>query len=107
MADGLEIRVPFVDLKVLELLEPAIVSRTPPGKRYLAACAVRLPEHRAKTEFTTPVREWTRGPDQNAVRGLRSWAARRIEEFDMLSNVPLRIRTVSPYGPLLRNSPAH
>jgi asparagine synthase (glutamine-hydrolysing) len=110
MAHGLEIRLPFVDLKVLERLGPAIVSATPPGKRDLAACAVRLPEelrHRAKTGFTTPVREWTQSPRQNAARGLRGWAARMVEEFDTLWNVPLRDQTVSPCGPLLRSSPAH
>ena len=39
MAHGLEVRVPFVDMSLLERLGPAIASDSPPNKQDLAACA--------------------------------------------------------------------
>jgi asparagine synthase (glutamine-hydrolysing) len=61
MAHGLEVRVPFVDVCLLERLAPAIDSAAPPNKQDLAACAEQLPQSmltRAKTGFNTPVRKW-------------------------------------------------
>jgi asparagine synthase (glutamine-hydrolysing) len=91
MAHGLEVRVPFVDARVLARLAPAIASKSPPTKRDLAACA-GLPAGivtRPKTGFTTPVRDWAFGAV--AARGLRGWAAEVHRGF--------RQRDVATSGP--------
>jgi asparagine synthase (glutamine-hydrolysing) len=78
MAHGLEVRVPFVDLTLLEQLAPAIASERPPNKRDLAACARRLPAEmlsRPKTGFTTPMQAWMGGPLGLSARGSRQWAS--------------------------------
>jgi asparagine synthase (glutamine-hydrolysing) len=77
MAHGLEVRVPFVDFKLLHRLAPAIASSKPPTKRDLAACAAGLPQSivsRPKTGFTTPVRAWIDASRSSWRRGLRGWA---------------------------------
>jgi asparagine synthase (glutamine-hydrolysing) len=77
MAHGLEVRVPFVDVRVLERLGPAIASPSPPTKQDLAACVAGLPAGvaaRPKTGFTTPVRDWAARTDASP-RGLRGWAS--------------------------------
>jgi asparagine synthase (glutamine-hydrolysing) len=76
MAHGLEVRVPFVDVQVLDRLGPAIASARPPNKNDLARCVERLPRamlKRPKTGFTTPVRTWVE-QSGTASRGLRGWA---------------------------------
>jgi asparagine synthase (glutamine-hydrolysing) len=76
MAHGLEVRVPFVDVQVLNRLGPAIASAHPPNKSDLARCVERLPQamlKRPKTGFTTPVRTWVE-QSGTASRGLRGWA---------------------------------
>jgi asparagine synthase (glutamine-hydrolysing) len=91
MAHGLEVRVPFVDMSLLNHLGPAIASGTPPNKQDLAACAEQLPMDmlsRPKTGFTTPVREWIGGGADGSSRGLRGWA----------STVHQRFRTMSKQG---------
>jgi asparagine synthase (glutamine-hydrolysing) len=90
MAHGLEVRVPFVDVSVLDRLGPAIASLSPPDKKELArCCAQRLPTGiiaRPKTGFTTPVRTWiaehsgTSGSATSA-RGLRGWATQVHRSF--------------------------
>jgi asparagine synthase (glutamine-hydrolysing) len=78
MAHGLEVRLPLVDMRVLERLGPAIASEAPPNKEELAACAEHLPRAsvaRPKTGFTTPLREWIGLGAGNSMRGLRGWAA--------------------------------
>jgi asparagine synthase (glutamine-hydrolysing) len=77
MAHGLEVRVPFVDIALINQLAPAIASARPPTKRDLAACARALPADilaRPKTGFTTPVQEWIGGPTGLSARGARQWA---------------------------------
>jgi asparagine synthase (glutamine-hydrolysing) len=77
MAHGLEVRVPFVDMVLLERMAPAIASKAPPSKKDLASCAERLPPtmlERAKTGFTTPVRRWVADRTGASERGLRGWA---------------------------------
>jgi len=80
MAHSLEIRVPFVDPVLLKSLAPLIPSTHPPLKRHLGRAALRaLPPpvlERAKTGFTTPVREWTieREAIVHNERGFRGWA---------------------------------
>jgi asparagine synthase (glutamine-hydrolysing) len=98
MAHGLEVRVPFVDLALIESLGPAIASKSPPSKRDLAACSDRVPAaiyERAKTGFTTPVRQWIADRESDRPRGLRGWAGSVHQRFrtDAVArdpDVPLR-----------------
>lgn len=95
MAHGLEVRLPFVDLKVLERLGPVIASSAPPQKSDLVKCTA-LPfirQHFAKTGFTTPVREWTRSSGETATRGLRNWAIHVAGQFDTALNQTSRQAT--------------
>ena len=95
---GVEVRVPFVDLALIESLGPAIASKSPPSKRDLAACSDRIPAaiyERAKTGFTTPVRQWIADRESDRARGLRGWAGRVHQRFrtDAVTrdpDVPLR-----------------
>jgi hypothetical protein len=82
------VRVPFVDMRLLEQLGPAIASDTPPNKQDLARCAEHLPPSmlaRRKTGFTTPVREWLGDRAGGSDRGLRGWAANVHRLFRMTS----------------------
>ncbi len=84
MAHGLEVRVPFVDVSVLDRLGPAIASPTPPDKQALAHCAQRLPPAllgRPKTGFTTPVDKWIADQARTPARGLRGWATQVHRSF--------------------------
>jgi asparagine synthase (glutamine-hydrolysing) len=90
MAHSLEVRVPFVDIQLLERLGPAIASSSPPNKQDLAACAQKLPQpmlRRPKTGFTTPVRDWLSHSGGAAERGLRGWASNVHRQFRV--NVPI------------------
>jgi asparagine synthase (glutamine-hydrolysing) len=84
MAHGLEVRVPFVDVSVLDRLGPVIASASPPDKQALARCAQQLPSamlSRPKTGFTTPVRRWIAERAGGSSRGLREWAAQVHRAF--------------------------
>src|SRR5215467_2714200 len=62
MAHGLEIRVPFVDVKLLERVGPEVACLNPPSKINLANSVGRIPDqivNRPKTGFITPVRTWS------------------------------------------------
>lgn len=92
MAHGLEVRVPFVDVCLLEALAPAMASDVPPHKQDLAACAEELPRSmvmRPKTGFSTPVREWISDRADSSSRGLRGWA----------TNVHRHFRTIAQPSP--------
>jgi asparagine synthase (glutamine-hydrolysing) len=85
MAHSLEVRLPFVDLRLLERIGACIGSDMPPSKRDLAACAGRLPDevwHRKKTGFITPVREWSQELCKVEARGLTGWASFVAAQFD-------------------------
>jgi asparagine synthase (glutamine-hydrolysing) len=78
MAHGLEVRVPYVDIFLLEALAPAIASGAPPRKKTLAESARALPKkflNRPKTGFTTPVDQWICHGTGSTTRGLRGWAS--------------------------------
>jgi asparagine synthase (glutamine-hydrolysing) len=98
MAHGVEVRVPFVDLALIQRLGPAIASNYPPSKQDLAACCDRIPpeiRQRSKTGFTTPVRKWIADRENDKTHGLRGWARRvhqrlRGEPLTDYSDVPLR-----------------
>jgi asparagine synthase (glutamine-hydrolysing) len=91
MAHGLEVRLPFVDMRLLARLGPAIASEAPPNKEELAACAEHLPPAsaaRPKTGFITPVREWTGVGAGSSMRGLRGWAASVHRHFRASAQPP-------------------
>ncbi len=78
MAHGLEVRVPYVDVALIQRLGPAIASAAPPHKRDLSACAppgLYSAAGRPKTGFTTPVRGWLADEIGATAWGLRGWAA--------------------------------
>ena len=84
MAHGLEVRVPFADVSVLDRLALAIASASPPNKQDLAHCVQRLPRamlSRPKTGFTTPVRKWITERAGTSSRGLRGWAGQVHRSF--------------------------
>ena len=80
MAHSLEVRVPLVDWALLRQLAPVLSAHPSVGKHTLAAAArPPLPTvvtERAKTGFTTPVRQWLleSGELADEERGLRGWA---------------------------------
>jgi asparagine synthase (glutamine-hydrolysing) len=89
MAHSLEVRVPFVDISLLERLGPAIVSDAPPNKQDLAACANFLPRSmlaRNKTGFSTPIRNWVGDRTNTTERGLRGWATHVHQQFRASAN---------------------
>jgi asparagine synthase (glutamine-hydrolysing) len=98
MAHGVEVRVPFVDFALIQSLGPAIASKSPPDKRDLVACSDRIPAaiyRRAKTGFTTPVRQWIADHESDRARGLRGWATKVHQRLGVESatddpEVPLR-----------------
>jgi asparagine synthase (glutamine-hydrolysing) len=90
MAHGLEVRVPFVDIRLLERLGPAIASGVPPNKRDLAASAKHLSPRvvgRCKTGFSIPIRDWVSEHLGAPERGLRGWAKFVAGQFDCSSKL--------------------
>src|ERR1019366_3193837 len=86
MAHGLEVRVPYVDVTLLERLGPTVASNKPPTKKDLASCAVQLPPSvlsRTKTGFTTPVKDWISQVQTSGrrSRGLHGWAINIHRQF--------------------------
>jgi asparagine synthase (glutamine-hydrolysing) len=75
MAHSVEIRVPLVDMKLLEQLAPLRASHFSPRKPQFVRCLRNpLPEEvvdRPKSGFVVPVREWIQ---ESPGRGLRHWA---------------------------------
>jgi len=80
MAHSLEIRVPFVDVALLERVAPIFARYPDISKTEVARATVpTLPEsllNRPKTGFTVPVRQWMMGAATvpSSARGLRGWA---------------------------------
>jgi asparagine synthase (glutamine-hydrolysing) len=78
MAHSLEIRVPLVDAALFKALAASIASPASPTKLDLASLPNRpVPTsvvRRAKSGFTTPVREWIGAELGAKERGLRKWA---------------------------------
>ncbi len=87
MAHSLEIRVPLVDIVLLESLLPLLASATPPGKRDMANTPRRqLPPavlDRPKTGFSVPMRAWLLGDSAPAGTESisRAWASRVYRSF--------------------------
>jgi asparagine synthase (glutamine-hydrolysing) len=79
MAHSIEVRVPLVDITLLEALGPLFAASGRPSKQDMARAPHKpLPDvilTRGKTGFTVPVREWImKGERQSAGRGLKGWA---------------------------------
>ena len=80
MAHSLEVRVPLVDWTLLNELAPVLAAHPDVDKQTMAAAARPLlppvVTDRAKTGFTTPVRQWLleSGEMKAQDRGLRGWA---------------------------------
>ena len=80
MAHSLELRVPLVDVPLLQSVAPHVAGTNPLSKQDMA----RTPSQpmsdaifsRPKTGFSFPVREWLleSGEASSAERGLRGWA---------------------------------
>jgi asparagine synthase (glutamine-hydrolysing) len=100
MAHGLEVRVPFLDMTLMDRLGPAVASNAPPSKTDLMKCVGHVGlvagiQDRPKTGFTTPVRNWIADGSSSAFRGLRGWATdvhthfRTATVADCSASVPL------------------
>jgi len=86
MAHSLEIRVPWVDVKLFRTLLPAIVKGALDKRSLLSTVADILPPDvgsRKKTGFAIPVREWLMGDagDGKQERGLRGWSGLVYRSF--------------------------
>lgn len=80
MAHSVEIRVPFVDLRLIQRMNGAIAGSNPPVKASMASTPLRpVPAEilqRPKTGFGIPVERWLASLRANSYsgRGLRGWA---------------------------------
>jgi asparagine synthase (glutamine-hydrolysing) len=85
MAHSIEIRTPFVDMKLLEqFLE--ISSLTPEQEKWAVARAVapNLPEavlNRPKTGFSVPIHQWLNPDAQSTISNHREWAQVLYQTF--------------------------
>jgi asparagine synthase (glutamine-hydrolysing) len=79
MAHSLEVRVPFVDRRLLSEIAPLVMSLPPGGGKRLLAASPRQPlpdaaVDRKKTGFETPIKDWLQ-------RDGRTQAWRRVPEL--------------------------
>ena len=88
MAHSLEIRVPFVDIPLLQTVAPWLAAHPDITKPEIAAAlAPQLPEallKKPKTGFSVPVREWlgvAEDKTERPQRGLRGWAQAIYKNF--------------------------
>jgi asparagine synthase (glutamine-hydrolysing) len=76
MAHSLEVRVPLVDIKVIETLAPMLCSSMKPGKKSMVKVAWKeAPKqilNRKKSGFLFPIKEWV--SETRDERGLRGWS---------------------------------
>jgi asparagine synthase (glutamine-hydrolysing) len=78
MTHSLEIRVPWVDVKLFRSLVPFLLRGQLNKADLLSAVRSSLPAevfHRKKTGFSVPVRDWllSETPNSSKARGLRDW----------------------------------
>ena len=86
MSHSLEIRVPYVDKKLLRYLIGSAKSNHFFGKGDLSSCpSTPLPFaviNRPKTGFSVPIKEWLVGERPNMrVRGLRNWSSFVLNKY--------------------------
>ncbi len=76
MAHSLEVRVPLVDVKLIDEVAPLMCSPMKPDKKVMAQAAWKqVPKgllNRSKTGFSFPIRDYTENKTKE--RGLRGWA---------------------------------
>lgn len=84
MAHSLEIRVPFLDVPLMECVAGAVAAVADVTKRTLAKMpAAGIPDaimDRTKSGFAVPVRDWLAGEGKSS-RGLRGWSRRVATEW--------------------------
>lgn len=89
MANSLEVRVPLVDLPLVNTVARLSRAGFAPDKKTMAdASQAKLPSavlNRRKTGFSVPVRDWLmqkpNQPDELSHRGLRGWAVQLHSQF--------------------------
>jgi asparagine synthase (glutamine-hydrolysing) len=78
MAHSLEVRVPFVDVKLIDEVAPLMRGSMKPDKKTMAQAAWgKVPRpllNRPKTGFSFPTAEWAPTEKKVKERGLRGWA---------------------------------
>jgi asparagine synthase (glutamine-hydrolysing) len=78
MAHSMEIRVPLVDIVLIDHLAPLMVESQKPDKRAMANFAWgTVPKeilHRPKTCFSFPIKEWGGGQPIDSQIDFRNWA---------------------------------
>lgn len=91
MAHGLEVRVPFVDICLLQRLVAHLASRNHPTKADLSTVPKRgIPAEvvaREKTGFSTPIQGWMRDRISSGdERGFRPWARHIYSHYNSLTS---------------------
>jgi asparagine synthase (glutamine-hydrolysing) len=78
MAHSLEVRVPLVDVKLIDAVAPLMWGQMKPNKKTMAQAAWgHVPGqllNRPKTGFSFPTREWSITGTKARERGMRGWA---------------------------------
>lgn len=81
MAHSVEIRLPFVDVPLLQRITPYLYGVNPLRKSHLAEACGLARDNRSKTGFVAPVREWLmKHSPTSSARGLRDWASHVLSE---------------------------
>lgn len=88
MAHSLEVRVPLVDVNLIEAVAPLLAGPLRPDKKSMARAAwnavPRALLQRPKTGFSFPIRDWLPSDMQTGEHGLRGWARvvyREVQQF--------------------------
>ena len=93
MAHSLEVRVPLIDVRLLESIAPVMASGTTDGKDLLVnSPRTSLPESvvsRPKTGFTLPLRRWLFN-ETSRMFGMREWALELYAAIAPLDRTQLR-----------------
>lgn len=90
MAHSLEVRVPLVDVNLIDEVAPLMVGPTKPDKKAMAQAAWgEVPGqllNRAKSGFSFPTKEWILTKEMRQERGLRGWA--RVVHKEVQRHLP-------------------
>lgn len=90
MTHSLEVRVPLVDVELIDAVAPLMWGPTKPDKKTMAQVAWgRVPRelvNRPKTCFSFPTREWNLTEAKANERGLRGWA--RVVYSEVQKHLP-------------------
>jgi asparagine synthase (glutamine-hydrolysing) len=101
MAHSLEVRVPLIDVRLLQAVAPVLVNGEAGGKDLLvAAPQTPLPESvvsRPKTGFTLPLRRWLLD-EMPKMFGMRAWALELYSRVAPLDRKILETGATAPLG---------